>query len=131
MFCVFLDSEFVYLASINHKAKLTARVVHFPPAIQRLSSGISLMTQWLRLPSFHWGQEGARGGERLIPGWGTKIPHATWCNQKIKKKIPRGHTLNHFFYPTLTHQTNIFCFLNQPRTRDLSTKDSLCAPKAL
>ena len=24
-------------------------------------------------------------GEGLIPGWGTKIPHAVWCSQKVNK----------------------------------------------
>ena len=24
------------------------------------------------------------GGTGSTPGWGTKIPHATWCGQKIK-----------------------------------------------
>ena len=26
-------------------------------------------------------------GASSIPGWGTKIPHATWCRQKVKIKI--------------------------------------------
>ena len=38
----------------------------------------SLEVQWLRL-CFHFGVRG------LIPGWGTKIPHATWCGQKLVK----------------------------------------------
>ena len=38
----------------------------------------SLEVQWLRL-CFHFGVRG------LIPGWGTNIPHATWCGQKLVK----------------------------------------------
>ena len=26
------------------------------------------------------------GGAGLIPDWGTEIPHATWCGQKVKVK---------------------------------------------
>ena len=26
------------------------------------------------------------GDAGSIPGWGTKIPHAVWCSQKIEKK---------------------------------------------
>ena len=41
------------------------------------------MVQWLRLHS------STVGGMDSIPGWGTKIPHATWYGQKKKKeKIP-------------------------------------------
>ena len=41
--------------------------------------GTSLMVQWLRL----WAS--TAGTSSLIPGWGTKIPQATWCGQKTKK----------------------------------------------
>lgn len=34
VFCVFLDSAFVSLASINHRAAPMAKVVHISPAIQ-------------------------------------------------------------------------------------------------
>ena len=40
--------------------------------------GTSLAVQWLRLCASD------TGGVGLIPGWGTKIPHATWSSQ-IKK----------------------------------------------
>ena len=36
------------------------------------------MVQWLR---FHASTAGSTG---LIPGWGTKIPHAAQCRQKPK-----------------------------------------------
>ena len=29
------------------------------------------------------------GGEGSIPGWGTEIPHALQCGQKLKKKKKR------------------------------------------
>ena len=41
--------------------------------------GISLVVQWLRLCASN------AGGAGLIPGWGTKIPHAVQCSQKEKK----------------------------------------------
>ena len=41
-------------------------------------SGTSLAVQWLRL---HASTAGSAG---LIPGWGTKIPHATTRQQKKK-----------------------------------------------
>ena len=36
------------------------------------------MVQWLRLRASNAGGAG--------PGWGTKIPHAAWCGQKLFKK---------------------------------------------
>ena len=39
----------------------------------------SLAFQWFRLHA------STAGGTGLIPGWGTKIPHATRCGQKLKK----------------------------------------------
>ena len=41
----------------------------------------SLAVLWLRLCA------STAGGTGLIPGQGTKIPHATWCSQKQKKKV--------------------------------------------
>ena len=40
--------------------------------------GTSLAVQWLRLHPSN------AGGAGSIPGWGTEIPHAAWCGQKIK-----------------------------------------------
>ena len=45
--------------------------------IQQAFTGTSLVVQWLR---FH---SSTAGGTGLIPGPGTKIPHATWHGQKI------------------------------------------------
>ena len=42
--------------------------------------GTSLAFQWLRLCASNARSLG------LIPGWGTKIPHAVQCSQKIKTK---------------------------------------------
>ena len=36
--------------------------------------------QWLRLHA------STAGGTDLVPGWGTKIPHAVWCGQKTNKQ---------------------------------------------
>ena len=43
--------------------------------------GTSLAVQLLR---FH---ASITGGVGLIPGWGTKIPHAALCSQKGKEQI--------------------------------------------
>ena len=43
------------------------------------STGTSLVVQWLRL------HESTAGGVGSIPGWGTKISHATQCGQKTKQ----------------------------------------------
>ena len=34
----------------------------------------------VKILCFHCKRQG------LIPGWGTKIPHATWCSQNEQKK---------------------------------------------
>ena len=41
-----------------------------------MSRGASLAAQWLRLWASNSGEVGS------IPGWGTKIPHATWHSKK-------------------------------------------------
>ena len=41
--------------------------------------GTSLVVQWLILHA------STAGGTGWIPGWGTKIPQATWRGQKKKK----------------------------------------------
>ena len=46
------------------------------------NSGNSPAVQWLRL---HASTAGSMGS---IPGWGTKISHATWHGQKEKNSIP-------------------------------------------
>ena len=42
--------------------------------------GTSLVVQWLGL----W--VSTAGGVGLIPGWGTKILHVAWHDQKLKNK---------------------------------------------
>ena len=46
--------------------------------------GTSLVVQWLRL------QASTAGGTGSIPGQGTNISHAMWCDQKKKKKLTKG-----------------------------------------
>ena len=46
--------------------------------------GTSLAVQWLRLCTPN------TGGMGLILGQGTKIPHATWCGLKKKKRYHKG-----------------------------------------
>ena len=53
--------------------------------------GTSLAVQWLRLCGFN------AGGTGSIPSWETKIPHAAWYGQKVKKKFkytPRIYSIN-------------------------------------
>ena len=63
---------------------LSVPVTQPSPVVRGVFSNlqVSCLPQWLRAcpPTV--------GGVSLIPGWGTKIPHATQCGQK-KKKIGR------------------------------------------
>ena len=52
-------------------------------AIQESVRWTSLVVQWLRLGA------SIAGGMDSIPGWGTKIPHSTWCSQKKKESVHR------------------------------------------
>ena len=45
-----------------------------------MRGGDFLVVQWLRLHA------STAGGTGSIPGWGTKIPHATWHGPEKKKK---------------------------------------------
>ena len=47
------------------------------------------MVQWLRLHA------STAVGVGSIPGWGTKIPHALGCGQKLKTKNPTILLLSH------------------------------------
>ena len=49
-------------------------------AVSEGRAGTSLAVQWLRLCASTAGSTG------LIPGWGTKIPHAARCGQKKRKQ---------------------------------------------
>ena len=53
--------------------------------LRRNNSGTSLVVQWLELCT------STAGGTGLIPGWGTKIPHSTWCSQKKKFTYRKIH----------------------------------------
>ena len=60
--------------------------------------GNSLAVQWLGLPA------STAGGTGLIPGWGTKIPCATWQGQKKKKKIKKKKcSLMTFLFYVINH----------------------------
>ena len=48
--------------------------------LKKQNSGTSLVVQRLRLSA------PTAGGVGSISGWGTKIPHASRCGQKVKKK---------------------------------------------
>ena len=53
-----------------------------------MATGTSLAVQWLgHFPSI-------AGGMGSIPGWGTKVPHATQCGKKKKKvtTLCKAHT---------------------------------------
>ena len=49
--------------------------------IKNVTSGITLMVQWLRLCTSKAGVMGSS------PGQGTNIPHATWSSHKKKKML--------------------------------------------
>ena len=53
-------------------------MLNFKRVKEKDSLGISLVVQWLRLHILNAGATGS------IPGWGTKVPHASWHSQKIK-----------------------------------------------
>ena len=75
------------------------------------NSGNSLVVQWLRLHAF------IAEGVGSIPGWGTKIPEATWCGQKKGNEI-------------LTHAYNMdepwghYAEWNKPDTKEQILYDS-------
>ena len=56
------------------------KMKHLGINLTKYIQGTSLVVQWLRLCA------SIAGGMGLIPGWGTKILHATQCSQKQKKK---------------------------------------------
>ena len=47
------------------------------------------------LPWYPSGQDSASiaGGPGSSPGQGTKVPHATWCSQKVKKKKKKNQSI--------------------------------------
>lgn len=66
-----------------------------------LPPGNSLAVQGLGLSDF------TAGGLGSTPGWGTKIPQASWCVQKrkVKKKISQLSVVGTFIIPILQVQT--------------------------
>ena len=68
--------------------------------------GTSLVVQWLRLHA------SGVGGTSLIPGQGTKIPHATWRGWKKKilelvsrtNSFPAWHANHHCFHSFYSYQ---------------------------
>ena len=68
-------------ANQNHNEIITSHLLRWLLKNKQTKDyGTSLAVQWLRLCTSN------AGGAGLIPGWGTKIPHATWYGQKLKKK---------------------------------------------
>ena len=49
------------------------------PCSKEKTLGTSLTVQWLGL------RASTAGGVGSIPGWGTRIPHATWCGRRKEK----------------------------------------------
>ena len=62
---------------------------------KKIPSSYSLVLQGLGL----WVSNG--GCTSSIPGWGTKIPHATWCGHKRKRFPPLIPGLSQNFYVLL------------------------------
>ena len=50
-------------------------------------AGTSLVVHWVKTPCSQYKGQGS------IPGWGTKIWHASWCSQKKKKKKKGGQKI--------------------------------------
>ena len=65
--------------------------------------GNSLMVQWLRLHA------SSAGDMSSMPGWGTKIPHATWPGQK--KKILLMNNMENYLYSSHSKE-KMFILLN-------------------
>ena len=78
-----LSAESVRTSQISHRGPVTNTDSHeerfLSHSFSRVSLRTSLVVQWLRLCASNAGYAG------LIPGQGTKIPHAVW--QKKKKKL--------------------------------------------
>jgi len=81
----------------NHKLKVGGYLTHMVAMLLDFTwSGTILILSRLWKISYVWlpwqSNEYLRlwastaGDMGLIPGWGTKIPHAEWHNQKVKKK---------------------------------------------
>ena len=66
--------------------------------------GTSLVVQWLRLCPSTLGATGS------IPAWGTKIPYALWCSQKLESKLKKK----------IVSVTTVI-FRNDPRKRETLT----------
>ena len=78
-----MDKESVWFQVLNSDS---GRRNTKKQCLQSSKKGTSLVAQWLRLCASN-----ARG-VGLIPGQGTKIPHAIQCGQKKKKnKALRGN----------------------------------------
>ena len=71
--------------------------------ILEISSGISLVVQWIGLQAASASKAGEMGS---IPGQGTKIPHAMWGSQK-KKKI---FITTLVFFSSLSQESNFLDF---------------------
>ena len=73
----------MYLMVLNRTLKMV-KEVNFILCVfyhnKKMGKRASLVVWWLRLCA-----SSARGAGS-IPGWGTKIPHAMHCGQKIKNK---------------------------------------------
>ena len=61
----------------TQRKKKLEKILMVKKFLSNNSKGTSLVVQWLRLCA------STVGGESLIPGQGTKIPHATGHSQKI------------------------------------------------
>ena len=68
------------LSTLPHQDGL--HLMTCPTAQESLLLETSRAVQWLRLHASN------PKDPSLLPGWGTKIPHAIWQGQKRKKKIP-------------------------------------------
>ena len=80
------------LLDLLHDAWNTVCFKTYYMYIWQQTPGTSLAVQWLGHCT------STAGGMGLIPGWGTKILHATWCDQKIGKKYVSKTSSPSFFH---------------------------------
>ena len=71
-----MDLEIIILSEVSQKEKTNAVWYHL---VWNLKYNTNEGLPWLRLCT------SSAGGTSSIPGWGTKIPHAMGCDQKVIK----------------------------------------------
>ena len=74
-----MDIETVTLSEVSLTQKDKYHMISLTCGIWKKGTGTPLAVHWLRLYA------STAEGMGSIPGWGTKIAHAVWPSQKVKK----------------------------------------------